>query len=295
MTFIRPEGTPISRVSHSLLYVIVTAARLARRKLWLLPCILLLTALVYLPALSNGFTNWDDPAYVTQNPYVKAFTRDNIKALFTRFYANNYQPLTMLSLAIDYRIGGMEPRAYHFTNVLLHVVTTGLVFLLVLLLAENVTVALVVGVLFGVHTLHVESVAWISERKDVLYGLFFVASLVSYVLYVKRGCASRFLMAAILGLSALTSAQCLVWRDDVTLWSRVLTYYPTNRTGLNMRGIARHNLCDYAGAVVDFTKAIELSPYHARTHYNRARSNMSLGRAREAQRDLAIAKKLSGM
>ncbi len=152
----------------------------------------ILTIISYFPTFDNEITSWDDEFYINTNPYLKSLDTENIKTLFNTetYYMGNYHPLTMVSLSIDYAIGGENEKGeinsfmFHLTNLILHILVSIFVFLFVLLLLKNFNIALISALLFGVHTLHVESVAWISERKDVLYSFFFVASLVSYVKYV---------------------------------------------------------------------------------------------------------------
>jgi tetratricopeptide (TPR) repeat protein len=143
---------------------------------------LLLTLIVYFPSLTNGFTNWDDNEYIN-NPYVNNLSLAGIVKIFSVYFAGNYHPLTLLSLGLDHFIGGDNPFIFHFTNLLLHLLNTFLVFLLVRRLTQNNLVAVLTFILFGIHTLHVESVAWVSERKDVLYSFFFLISLTLYTSY----------------------------------------------------------------------------------------------------------------
>ncbi len=143
---------------------------------------LLLVLIIYLPSLTNGITNWDDNIY-TNNPYVTNLSPAGIVKIFSVYLIGNYHPLTLLSLGFDRLIGGGGPFMFHFTNLLLHLLNSLLVYLLVKRLTNNNLLALFTFALFGVHTLHVESVAWISERKDVLYSLFFLVSLTFYTGY----------------------------------------------------------------------------------------------------------------
>ncbi len=146
---------------------------------------LILTLIVYLPSFTNGITNWDDNQYLT-NPYVINLSFAGILKTFSVYFAGNYHPLTLLSLGIDHLIGGNSPFMYHFTNLFLHLVNTFLVFLLVKRLTQNNLLAILTFILFGVHTLHVESVAWISERKDVLYSCFYLVALTIYTTYASN-------------------------------------------------------------------------------------------------------------
>jgi protein O-mannosyl-transferase len=148
--------------------------------------ILLLTFIAYLPSLKNEFTNWDDPNYVINNPAIQKLNKENIKILVTTPHMGNYHPITMLSLAMDYSFGKLKPKIYHTTNLILHLANTALVFIFIFLLLGKIEVSAICSALFGIHTLHVESVAWVSERKDVLYTLFFLASLIFYLKYIKE-------------------------------------------------------------------------------------------------------------
>jgi protein O-mannosyl-transferase len=177
--------------------------------------ILLATFLVYLPVFSpdKTFTNWDDPGYVTEQVLVKDFNSKRIKELFNpaTHVMLNYHPLTMLSLALDYKLGydkktgKLSIRPFVISNLLFHLINAGLVFAFVLLLLDNkLWAATLAGLWFGIHPMHVESVAWISERKDVLYGFFFFAGLISYLIYLKQN-KTKFLIFSFL----LFTASCL--------------------------------------------------------------------------------------
>ena len=151
---------------------------------WLVP-VLVLTGISFLPMLANGFTNWDDDVYITRNPLLKG---PDWNAIFTKGAASNYHPLTMLSLAFNYAISGLDPFSYHFVNWLLHILNTALVFLFIYKISgKKIYVAAFVSLIFGLHPMHVESVAWASERKDVLYTLFFLLALLQYWRFLETG------------------------------------------------------------------------------------------------------------
>ena len=145
--------------------------------------ILLISFLVYLPALRGGFV-WDDDDYVRNNALAHSI---NLKQIFfgghQSFVVGNYHPVTVLMLAIEYHFFGVVEKGYHVINLLLHLLNVLLVFRVVLLLSENSRVALIAALLFGIHPIHVESVAWVSELKDLLYTFFFLAS---YFFYLKH-------------------------------------------------------------------------------------------------------------
>jgi len=151
---------------------------------WYLAAAILVTAVVYLPSLRNGFTNWDDPDYLTNNPLLD-FSKNALPAYFSAIVSGNQHPLTLLSLSADYALAGLDPAQFHRTNLLLHVLNVGLVFgLCWQLSAGRKLVAFLVALWFGIHPMHVESVAWVAERKDVLYSFFFLLSLISYWAYL---------------------------------------------------------------------------------------------------------------
>lgn len=161
----------------------------------------LLTILVYLPGLNNGFVNWDDDWYVYENSHIRSFGYDSLKWMFTTFHAGNWHPLTWISHAADYAIWELDPTGHHLTSIILHGLNTFFVIILIIRLINYgdyrsetgpdrsgskqyyIVSGTVTGLLFGLHPLHVESVAWVSGRKDVLYALFFLLSVLSYVKY----------------------------------------------------------------------------------------------------------------
>ncbi|MCD4746648.1 MAG: hypothetical protein K8R58_10145, partial [Bacteroidales bacterium] len=153
--------------------------------LWLLG-ILVLTFIAYFPVFQNNFlSTWDDNRYVLENPLIKSLSFQNIINIFTQYYDGHYHPLTQLSLAIDYQIAGLEPWIFHFTNFLLHLINTALVFYFIYILFKKPVIAIITALLFGINPMQVESVAWITERKNLLFAIFFFGSLISYVKYIK--------------------------------------------------------------------------------------------------------------
>ncbi|MCH8904515.1 MAG: tetratricopeptide repeat protein [Bacteroidetes bacterium] len=162
---------------------------LSRKRLILLG-ILLLTLVAFWPSVQNGFTNWDDQYYVTQNYTIRQLTFKSVANSFSfsssSFESGNYHPLTMLSYAIEYKFSQLNPATYHSTNLVLHLINTALVFFFIFLLSGRIIAAIITSLLFGIHPMHVESVAWISERKDLLYVLFYLLALIAYLRYTNR-------------------------------------------------------------------------------------------------------------
>jgi len=160
-----------------------------KKKYWLwLLLILFLTFLVYLPILQNGFLKtWDDNRYVLGNPYIQELNPEAAGKMFTVYYDGHYHPLTLFSLAFDYHFGGLTPNVYHIHSLILHLLNTLLVFgfLYLLFRRKNTLIPLITAFLFGISTTHIETVAWISERKNLLYALFFFVSLIAYIKYIE--------------------------------------------------------------------------------------------------------------
>ena len=134
--------------------------------------ILIATAIAYYPCLKNGFV-WDDEGYILKNYYIKNMSVDNLKTIMTTPIMGNYHPLVIISYAWEYFFFKLNPAPYHIVNMIIHLLNCVLVFYFILRLSHSIPVAFITGLLFGIHPLHVESVAWISERKDVLYAFFY--------------------------------------------------------------------------------------------------------------------------
>jgi hypothetical protein len=131
--------------------------------------ILVLAILAYYPVFSSHFLNYDDPSYVTSNDHVKAgITADSVKWAFTTFYFYNWHPLTWVSHMLDIQFFGLDPVWHHLVNLLFHIVNTLFLFLLFEKMTGATWKSLCLAALFGLHPLHVESVAWVADRKDVL-------------------------------------------------------------------------------------------------------------------------------
>jgi tetratricopeptide (TPR) repeat protein len=145
------------------------------------------TILIYLPVRHFAFLNWDDLSYVSTNDYVKGgVTWDGIVWSLTHSHSANWFPLTWISHMVDCQIYALNPAGHHLTNVLLHSANTVLLFVLLWKLTSSVWRSALVAALFGLHPLHVESVAWISERKDVLSTFFGLLTLLAYAKYVSN-------------------------------------------------------------------------------------------------------------
>jgi hypothetical protein len=151
---------------------------------YLLPGILILTFFLFLNTLTNNFVNLDDSGYIKDNPDIKSLSPGNIAAMFSSFYNANYHPFTTLSYAIEYSLFGLNAKPYHIVNLLIHLLNVFMVFRLISKISGKAEVAAIVALFFAIHPMHVESVAWISERKDLLYSFFFIWGLSTYYDYI---------------------------------------------------------------------------------------------------------------
>jgi len=141
---------------------------------------------VYLPVTQCDFVNYDDNEYVTNNPKVSAgLTWDGIKWAFTHSHSANWHPLTWLSHMLDCQLYGLHPAGHHLTSLLFHTANTVLLFLFLRYLTGAFWRSAAVAAFFGLHPLHVESVAWVSERKDVLSAFFGILCLWAYARYAR--------------------------------------------------------------------------------------------------------------
>ncbi len=200
--------------------------------------IVLVTTVAFFPSLGNGFTNWDDDSYVTENPDIRHLDIKSVVKAFSSFYAGAYLPATIISYAVEYRFFGLDPRAYHLTNLILHVLNCLLVFWLLILLTKSVWASFFAALLFAVHPLRVESVAWVSERKDVLYSLFYLGSVISYLYRPGRNRGLFFLSILLALLSALAKSMAVTIplslilidflkrrRFDRSVWMEKIPYF----------------------------------------------------------------------
>jgi tetratricopeptide (TPR) repeat protein len=149
-----------------------------------------LTAVVYSMSIKNSWIkNWDDGGYVTEHDATSTLSASNlykltshdISRIFTTFYKGNYHPLTTLVYAVEYNIFKDNAKPYHFINLLFHLLNVLLVFLFLKKITKRPEIAFIAALLFGIHPMHVESVAWVSELKDVMYTFFFLLSVLYYM------------------------------------------------------------------------------------------------------------------
>ncbi|NCP03174.1 MAG: tetratricopeptide repeat protein [Deltaproteobacteria bacterium] len=215
--------------------------------------LLIIVFLIYLPATQNGFVDWDDSDYVVNNEHIRSLDMKSLQWMLTSFYASNWHPLTWLSHAVDNALWGLDPSKHHLTSILFHALNTMLVFSLVselVLRARRNTiyarkletsypspflVGLVAALFFGLHPIHVESVAWVSERKDLLCAFFVLSALISYLRFTSLSsgtkCTIGYFITMMLFVLALMSKPMAVTFPVILL---LLDVYPLQR--LKLRG-----------------------------------------------------------
>lgn len=240
-----------------------------------------ITFVVFVPSLSLGFVNWDDPFNLLENETLKAFATHwdwaSVKAIFTTDVIGNYNPLPIFTFAIEKYLFAPNPLEhpffFHVNNVWMHVVCTLFVFLIFTELGLGRIAAVIGALLFGIHPMRVESVAWITERKDVLYGMFFLASLYAYIRYARNDAAKTKWYAFALLLSvfsyfskvqAVTLPLSMVavdfylnrnWKNPKTLIAEKMPWWLLSMAfGLiNIYFLKRNNSLSSSSYVVDYS------------------------------------------
>src|SRR6266513_2534973 len=184
---------------------------------------------VFGQTLTHDFVNFDDHVYVYENPLViRGLSTDGIIGAFTHTHARNWHPLTTISHMLDCQLYGLNAGCHHLTNVILHTISVLLLFLVLKQMTGAFWQSAFVAALFAIHPLHVESVAWIAERKDVLSAVFFMLTLAAYARYARAPSAPRYLLVALLFAFGLMSKPMLVTLPFVLL---LLDYWPLGRLG----------------------------------------------------------------
>ncbi|MDO8283022.1 MAG: tetratricopeptide repeat protein [Thermodesulfovibrionia bacterium] len=200
------------------------------------------TFLVFLPALQNEFLIWDDDTLISDNLHIRSLDLNTVKWAFTHVGLTTWHPLIFLSFAVDYAVWGLDPWGFHLTNNILHALNALLVFFLVfrvvsLAMPEKnaegfnempLIAGIVTALLFGLHPLRVEAVAWVTARKDLLYSFFYLLSMLAYLKYASSGSGKiKFYLASlILFAMSLMSKPMAVTLPAVLL---ILDYYPLKR------------------------------------------------------------------
>ena len=191
---------------------------------WISLLLAVLTFAAFWPVLRSGFINLDDPHYVTANPHVLGGLKwENVTWAFRTGHASNWHPLTWISHQLDAQLFGLKPGWHHFTNLLFHVVNSLLLFGLLQRLTQAPWRSGLVAALFALHPLHVESVAWVAERKDVLSAFFFMLTLLAYTNYVKRKAPKAKALSRASEVTTASNARSLVGFSSTALFWYLLS------------------------------------------------------------------------
>ncbi len=192
--------------------------------------LLVVTFFVFSPALKNQFVNWDDPTHFLDLQHIRSLTFPHIKDIFTEHINATYIPLTTLSFALEYHFVTYNPFVFHLNNILLHLFVVALAFFFLRRLGLSALVCYAAVCLFAVHPMKVESVAWVTERKDVLYASFYLLALHSYISFIKQRKIFFYVLAGLFGiLSMLAKPMALSlplilllldWYDGPTNWKQ---------------------------------------------------------------------------
>lgn len=172
-----------------------------KQQLMGLAFVLVVTFIAFIPSLQNDFVNWDDDVNIMENVNLDGFTMENVKRIFhpsTGTVIGNYNPLPIFTFAIEKHFFGLDATPFHVNNLILHLITTLLVFRILLMMKISTPAAIVGALLFGIHPMRVESVAWVTERKDVLLGVFYFSAIYTYIKYiVSKGKAKKYFIYTI--------------------------------------------------------------------------------------------------
>jgi protein O-mannosyl-transferase len=206
---------------------LIPAGSLSRSLFWIFPALIALNLVIYAQVRNHEFTQWDDPSYVSKNLEVsRGLTWQGICWAFTTGHEANWHPVTWVSHMVDVQLFGMTPGPHHLMSLLLHIANTLLLFWVLFRMTAAIGSSAFVAGLFAAHPLHVESVAWIAERKDVLCAFFFLLAIWAYIAYVRRTGFSRYLIVALLFALALMSKPMAVTLPAILL---LLDIWPLGR------------------------------------------------------------------
>jgi hypothetical protein len=190
-------------------------------------CLVVAIIVTYGKVRTFDFVDFDDGSYITENSHVQeGLTVESIIWAFTAFHSANWHPLTWVSHMLDFQLYGLNPMGHHWTNVLFHIANTLLLFFILFKMTGAIWKSAFVAALFALHPLHVESVAWISERKDVLSTFFGLLMIIAYYRYVKLPCLKNYMLVIILFSLGLMAKPMLVTFPFVLL---LLDYWPLRR------------------------------------------------------------------
>jgi Flp pilus assembly protein TadD len=192
--------------------------------------LVIVTAGVYWQVKDHEFIAYDDGQYIVENIGVqRGLTMESIRWAFTTGYAANWHPLTWISHIVDYQLYGLNPTGHHLTNLAFHILNSILLFLVFHRMTNKMWQSAFVAAVFALHPMHVESVAWAAERKDVLSALFWILSIGAYIRYCRHPGIGRYLLVLLMLVLGLLSKPMVVTLPFVFL---LLDYWPLGRIGM---------------------------------------------------------------
>ncbi|MHC5114157.1 MAG: tetratricopeptide repeat protein [Planctomycetota bacterium] len=210
---------------------------------WTFACVAAIASfLAFLPALNNGFVDWDDPEVIVDNEHYRGLGPEQLRWMFTTTHMGHYQPITWVTYGVDYVLWGMNPKGYHLTSNLFHAVNALLVYFLALVILRRAldpeggpgppavsVAALFVALLFGLHPLRVESVAWATERRDLVSAFFLLLTVLAYLRAAAPGGRGRARWLAVTLLIYVLSMMSKVGGAPLPVVLLVLDWYPLRR------------------------------------------------------------------
>ncbi len=212
----RTENKAAETKKDKTLYLVLVSAALV-----------IVTVVAFEQVRLNGFVNYDDDTYVTENPRVKAgLTTESVSWAFTTGHGSNWHPLTWVSHMVDVELFGLDPGGHHLVNLFFHVLNTLLLFLVLKRMTGGLWQSAFVAAIFALHPLHVESVAWVAERKDVLSAFFWMLTMSAYLRYVKNPGTAKYLLVVFCLCLGLLSKPMVVTLPFVLL---LLDWWPLKR------------------------------------------------------------------
>jgi protein O-mannosyl-transferase len=209
-----------------------------RRKLFVCLFLAITVIAIYWQVNHCDFVNYDDNVYLTENSHIKSgITTEGIRWAFTTIHTGYWHPLTWLSYMLDYELFRLNPAGYHIVNLLFHIANSLLLFLILHRMTKALWQSAFVAAIFALHPLHVESVAWIAERKDVLSAFFWMLTMGSYVLYAEKPGVKKYLLTLFFFGLGLMAKPMLVTLPFVLL---LLDYWPLRRLTIGESSVNEH-------------------------------------------------------
>lgn len=228
--------------------------------------LLISSVVLYRKALGFDFVpSWDDGNYVLDNPYIRSLSLDNIKGIFTTTFVGNYAPLQILSYALDYAFWGLNPKGYHLSNIILHGLNACGAYAVIRRITGEGIVAFMAALLFLVHPLNVENVAWVSERKTLLATLFFFLSMIYYLDFRNSNSPKFYGLSIIFFILALLSKSTVVILPLILIayeffiarnehkWSALVPFFALSAAGAILAIWAQLNDSSIERSVIDIS------------------------------------------